>query len=82
MNKRGKLTLVMLIELIVAIFACSMFIKAGTAWAKTDAYNKIYFARDLALITDSLYASPHNIVTTYEGNLSKFVISSGNPFKD
>ena len=77
MDKRGIAWLFM-IELLGGIFAAFVIVNAAQLWASTDIFFETKIARDVALITNSLYPVQGNIVSEYPTELSRFILNLEN----
>lgn len=78
-DKRGtQKTYFVLAELVLLVLIAVAFMAFVAQLATNTMMEKNYFARDLALVLDTAYASPGNLNYEYEGNASKFVVAFDN----
>lgn len=74
MKKRGFLSIKALIIVIICAIIIIAFIQAGKSLGSRDNYYKEAAAKDIALIIDSLYATPGDATIRYEQDLSKHTV--------
>jgi len=74
MSKRGQLEAVFLILLVIGIVG-ALSLYYNTKLFEADKTNlKITAVRDIALIIDTIYASPHDLEVEYDIDLRKFIV--------
>ena len=78
MKKRGFLSIKALIIVIICAIILIAFIQAGKSLGSRDNYYKEAAAKDIALIIDSLYATPGDATIRYGQDLSKHTIWTQN----
>lgn len=78
MPKRGQLVLKAVIDLIISAAIIFAFPYIGQSFGSGDVYKKEIVAKEIALIIDSLYAYPYDIVVYYEQDLTGFIIEISN----
>ena len=75
MAKRGSmLVFISIITLLIALFVGVVYPMIAKAYASGEVALKVAAARDIALILDTVYASPYDIELNYDFDLSKFVV--------
>lgn len=78
-DRRGtQKTYFVLAELVLLVLIAVAFMAFVVQLATNTMMEKNYFARDLALVLDTAYASPGNLNYEYEGNASKFIVAFDN----
>jgi len=71
-SKKGEMTLLMTIELIVVISIAFIVFEVSTAYAKSDTVIKVNSADNLGMMVETVVAIPGDIVVQYPKDLSKF----------
>lgn len=75
MNKRGVVRSMFLAgEIVGAAIVTFLLISSAVKWSDSETPYKAYLARDMALVIDSLFSSPGNIIINYAQNVSKYYI--------
>lgn len=72
LGKRGQLILVVALEIVAAVFASYLLFKVGLSWSSGEGVEKLYFSKDLSLLSDSLFIAPDAAVFYYRDNLSSY----------
>ncbi|MFH1399601.1 MAG: hypothetical protein ABIG95_05825 [Candidatus Woesearchaeota archaeon] len=79
LGKKGDVsneTLFTIFELIVFLFFAYIMFSFVRDIERSTLFEKNYLARDIALVIDSVYASPHKTYYAYPENVSRFQISA------
>lgn len=58
-----------LMAIVVGVGLVFIFMQVAKDYATGEIYDRIYVARDIALITDTLYALPGNVIFTYKEDI-------------
>lgn len=74
MKKRGNLTLIAIITIVVGVAAGLTFLFVGKAYANGSIALKTAAARDIALTLNTICASPQDMEFNYDINLEKFIV--------
>lgn len=75
-DRRGtQKTYFVLTELVLLLLIAVSFMAFVVQIGTSTLMEKNYYARDLALVLDTAYASPGNLHYVYEGNASKFIVA-------
>jgi len=75
MNKRGVVRSMFLAgEIVGAAIVAFLLISSAVKWSDSETPYKAYLARDMALVIDTLFSSPGNIIINYTQNVSKYNI--------
>jgi hypothetical protein len=72
LSKRGQFILIVALEIIAAVFASFLLFNTSMSWATGEAAEKMYFSKDLALLSDTLFASSDITIFYYKDNVSMF----------
>lgn len=78
MNKRGIITLMMILEIIIILVFAGLIFGLASKFASSETTNKITIADDIKMMVDTLVGTPGEAVVQYPGNVSKytFILSS------
>jgi hypothetical protein len=72
-NKKGSestnIIIMALFGVVIGVGVAYIFLEAGKAYATGEIFDRFYLARDMALLVDSVYAVPGNIMFTYKEDL-------------
>jgi len=75
MKKRGtSMVLFYLGEIVAIVIVALLLISTSFRIADSKTPNKVYVANDLALVMDSIFSSPGNIIINYTENVSNYTI--------
>ena len=74
MKKRGNLTLIAIITIVVGVAAGLTFLAVGKAYANGSIALKTAAARDIALALNTICSYPQDMEFTYDINLQKFIV--------
>lgn len=74
MVKRGQLVVKALIVLVVSAVIILAFPYIGESYGSRNVYKKEIAAKEIALLIDTLYAYPYDIVVYYEKDLTGFIV--------
>ena len=80
-NKRGSTTheeLFIIFEIVVFAFFAYVLITFVKDVEENTILAKNFLARDIAILTNTIYSSPQDIVYIYAENTSKYTVSVGN----
>jgi len=71
-RKKGQLTLVAAVEVLVAVSIALLFVYVGRSWGNGDAVQKTRTARELSLLSDSMLSMQGNSFINYPVDVSDF----------
>ena len=75
MNKRGVVRSMFLAgEIVGAAIVAFLLISSAVKWSDSETPYKAYLARDMALVIDTLFSSPGNVIINYTQNVSNYYI--------
>jgi len=75
MKKRGVVRSMFLAgEIVGAAIVAFLLISSAVKWSDSETPYKAYLVRDMALVIDTLFSSPGNIIINYTQDVSKYYI--------
>ncbi len=72
-----RMVILTIASFLLGVLISFLFISVGKEYATGEIFQKMYVARELALINDALYSVPGNAIMTYKEDVGNYFINIG-----